>query len=95
MATTTLPHNVQQDLDSGFIMTDEDDGFQRCKRISETAFIYKCNTTSGIVESKIDTTEINASEAINGYYSNLEEVSELYGDDANMIIAECHFESNL
>lgn len=89
----TIPTNVTDDLENGFIMTDEDDGFQRCKKISETVFEYRCELDGDTFELIIDVDSINHESAISGYYDSIDDVHSEYGDDANMIIAECYFES--
>lgn len=90
-----LPRNVQLDLDSGFIMTDVDDGFQRCRIISDTVFEYRCEVHGQEAVEIIDVANIDQEEAVSGYYGSVEEVREEYGKSANMIIAECAFEHGL
>tara|TARA_B100000749_G_scaffold246710_1_gene209762 strand:+ start:1341 stop:1649 length:309 start_codon:yes stop_codon:yes gene_type:complete len=88
-----IPPHVQKDLDSGFIMTDEDDGFQRCKKLSDTCFLYRCDVNGEVYEDTIDVTKLDQKEAISGYYDSVESLIEENGQaDANMLIAECHFE---
>jgi hypothetical protein len=92
---TRLPEHVKQDLAAGFIMTDEDDGFQRCKKLSDTVFIYRCDVNGKVHEEEIDINEIDADEAIEGYYDSMEELVEDNGQEsANMLIAEFYFENN-
>ena len=89
----TIPSHVEQDLANGFIMTDEDDGFQRCKKLSDTCFLYRCDVNGEVYEDEIDVTEIDQEDAISGYYDSVESLVEEHGQaDANMLIAECHFE---
>ena len=90
--SSNYPSNVQKDLDAGFRITDEDDGFQRVKKLSDTVFQYKCDYNDSCVDETIDVEKIDKVEAISGGYSSIEEVYTDYGDDANMIFAECEFE---
>lgn len=39
-----LPRDVEHDLSNGFVLTDIDDRFQRCKKLNETTFIYRSGT---------------------------------------------------
>lgn len=87
-----LPENVSKDLGSGFVMTDIDDGFQRVKKISDTEFVYRCEIDGDTFEERINVDDIDHEDAISGYYNSIKDVVEEYGDDANMIIAECSFE---
>jgi len=86
------PPHVQDDLDSGFKMTDEDDGFQRVKRLDDWSYIYRCELEGNTFEQTIDVREIDQEAAIDGYYKSVIDVIEQYTKDANMIIAECEFE---
>ena len=94
MNDQNLPSHVMADLNAGFVMTDLDDGFQRCLKSSETVFIYRCDVNDEVHEETIDTDKIDHDEAICGFYDSVDEVRELYGDSALMIIAECYFENN-
>ena len=88
-----LPEHIEQDLVAGFTLTDPDDGFQRCKKISQTKYLFRCDVNGEVFEEEIDTDTIDKIEAIDGYYDSIAEVSEIYANyNANMIIAECHFE---
>jgi hypothetical protein len=90
-----IPQHIQEDLASGFEMTDIDDGFQRCKKVSDTVFVYRCDVDGDVYEEEIDVEKINAEEAIDGYYDSVESlVAENGVADANMLIAECQFENN-
>ncbi|MGO3345938.1 MAG: hypothetical protein ACTIM4_11875 [Marinomonas sp.] len=90
-----LPQNVQNDVDNEFIMTDVDDGFQRCRIISDTVFEYRCEASGQEIREIIDIDDIDQEEAVSGYYGSVEEVRKEYGKSANMIIAECAFEHGL
>ena len=83
---------LQDDLDNGFFITDPDDGYQRCKKLSDTTFHYKAYQT---FDDIICIDDINQEEAIQGYYGSLAEVHRIYGSSANMIIAECYFENSV
>ncbi len=87
-----IPDNVTKDLEKGFIMTDIDDGYQRCKKVNETTFIYRCEIDGYTLEEMIDVESINKKDAISGFYDSVQDVIDTYGDSANMIIAECAFE---
>ncbi len=89
-----LPAHVEQDLNSGFTMTDVDDGYQRCKKLSNTTFLFRCDVNGEVYEEEIDTDDIDHEKAINGYYDSVSEVHATYEDSALMIIAECHFEAS-
>jgi hypothetical protein len=39
-----LPRDVEHDLSNGFVLTDIDDRFQRCKKLNETTFTYRSGT---------------------------------------------------
>ena len=43
--STRLPENVEQDIVAGFVMTDMDDGFQRCKKLSKQYFNIAVKST--------------------------------------------------
>tara|TARA_R110000851_G_scaffold328535_1_gene499458 strand:+ start:439 stop:762 length:324 start_codon:yes stop_codon:yes gene_type:complete len=93
-----LLKRVKSDIDSGFQMTDEDDGHQRMKKISESTFHYRCEFHSKTIKDIIDVGQMDATEqeeAIWGFYESLSQVKEIYGNDANQIIAECFFENSL
>lgn len=87
-----FPKNVQNDLSSGFILTDQDDGFQRCKPLSETVFQYRCNYDGELFDETIDVDTIDKDQTISGFYNSVEAVVEEFGKNANMILAECEFE---
>ena len=90
-----FPEHIEQDLVAGFIMTDEGDGFQRCKKLSDTLYLYRCDVNDEVYEEEIDVKQIDAEEAIEGYYDSVEDMIEENGQlDANMLIAECYFEKN-
>ncbi len=92
---SNLPNYVEEDLLAGFVLTDPDDGHQRCKKISDTVFLYRCEVNGEMHEEEIDVNDIDADEAICGYYDSVEKLIEDNGvKDANMLIAECHFEHN-
>ena len=89
------PAHVTDDLNNGFFMTDIDDGYQRCKKLSDTVYLFRCDVDGEVHEEQIDVTKINHEEAICGYYDSVAELVEEMGQTtANMIIAECHFENN-
>jgi hypothetical protein len=96
----TYPSNVISDINDGFEITDEDDGFQRVKIISDTVFIYKCEFDGETIEMEIDVEKDcdNQEEIIESYYGSLASFKEEFKDDLpsmNMIIAECYFEQSL
>lgn len=75
----------------GFICTDaSEETEQWVRKISDTFFqVYErhCNTMS-----EVDLTEYSEKELeseITGYYGSLKELQEIYGNDSNMVIAEC------
>jgi predicted transcriptional regulator len=90
----SYPENVKEDLMSGFIMTDEDDGFQRCKKLSDSIYHYCCDNDGFVVSEVINVDEIDKADAISGFYDSVQAVHEIYGEHANMIFAECYFENN-
>jgi hypothetical protein len=90
--TTQIPEHVEKDLNDGFEMTDIDDGFQRCKTLSETTFLFRCDVNDEVFEETIDTDKINQEGAISGYYDSVDDVHDQYAESALMIIAECYFE---
>lgn len=91
----SLPKHIEDDLVAGFILTDEDDGYQRCKKLSKTTYLYRCEVNGETYEEEVDVTKINQEEAIDGYYDSIEAVIEEYGSlNSNMIIAECYFENS-
>jgi hypothetical protein len=90
-----LSEHIEQDLVNGFIITDQDDGFQRCKKLSSTVFLYRCDVNNEVHEEEIDIKQIDVDEAIDGYYNSVEDMIKENGQSgANMLIAECHFENN-
>lgn len=96
-----LPKEVQQDIDNGFIITDIDDNYQRCKELSSTLFHYRSgqDEDSNLVDETIDVSTLSDKEkadAIDGYYDSMDAlVEEMDSDESsvNMIIAECYFET--
>lgn len=90
-----LPNHIEEDLVAGFKLTDVDDGYQRCKKISPTTYLYRCDVNGEVYEEEINVDNIDKKEAIQGYYDSLEDLIETHGNNcANMIIAECYFENN-
>lgn len=97
------PKEVTVDLNSGFIITDIDDNYQRCKVINKHTFNYKKGTeaTGDLVNEVIDVNSLTneeKEEAVSGYYGSLESLrEEVRGNeiDFNMLIAECYFETEL
>lgn len=87
-----IPEHIALDLQNGFVMTDVDDGFQRVKVVNDTTFIYRSELSGDTFELTIDVDDIDKDMAISGYYDSVKQVSEHYGEDANMIIAECFYE---
>jgi hypothetical protein len=98
-----LPNEVQQDLDNGFVMTDIDDNYQRCRKISDTVFLYRAGTNSNndLEEEEINVELFSESEKesfISGYYDNLKSLSESCENcqaSINMLVAECYFETEI
>jgi hypothetical protein len=101
MSNQTLPSDVQTDLENGFIVTDIDDLFQRCKTLSPTSFHYKSGTEK---DNNVDDEVINVAnlsdqekeDAISAYYGTIAELSEKmdgHEESINMIVAECYFET--
>lgn len=86
------PPHVIKDLDAGFVITDEDDGFQRMRKESAKRFEFRAEVDGTTVVATIDLNEIDAAVAISGFYDSVDEVYAEYGDDAPQIIAECAFE---
>lgn len=98
-----LPKEVELDMNNGFIMTDIDDRFQRCKKISDTTFLYRAGLSS---ENDLDEEEIDVSlfsdeeknNFVSGYYdslSKLEEECDGCIESVNMLVAECYFETEV
>lgn len=75
----------------GFICTDgSDETEQWVKKISATKFeVYERPANVMQEIDFADYTDKEIREYISGYYGSLEELREIYGDDSNMIIAEC------
>jgi len=81
-------------------ITDQrDDAVQFCFILNDTTFKYfeyDYNELS-LKEDTIDYNKLTLKEkedAISGYYSSLDEVHEIYGNDSNQIIVECFFEQS-
>lgn len=99
-----VPQEVAIDIDNGFIITDIDDNFQRYKMVNESTFIYRIGQASenDLVEMAIDVDTLSEDEvedALRPYYGSLVYLKEDMQDvqdtsELNMIIAECHFETN-
>lgn len=75
----------------GFICTDASEGTEQwVKKISDTRFqVYERSTN---IISDIDLNDFSEQairNEITGYYDSLEQLKKMYGDDSNMIIAEC------
>jgi hypothetical protein len=90
----SFPDVVKRDVDAGFIISDPDDGWQRYKKLNETTFVFKCEVNGATHEEEINVDDIDHKNAIDGYYDSVNDVIEQYGDDANLIIAECEFENS-
>lgn len=84
-----LPRNVKLDLDSGFIMTAVDDGFQWCRIISDSVFEYRSEVRGQEVVEIIDVDDIDHEEAVCGYYGSVEEVRKEYG---KLLMLRCLFQ---
>lgn len=89
-----MPEAVADDVEHGYVITDEDDGWQRCLVVNETTFIYKCTRNGQAYEIEIDVDDIDHSEALSGFYDEETAKGEL-GDSYNQIVAECYFENEL
>jgi hypothetical protein len=79
-----------------FTLTDPDNK-QYGRQLSPTKFEFKEKDRfdDGEIEMIIDLEAYSDKEKeshISAYYSSLQEVKEIYGDEANWIIAECIFE---
>ena len=74
-------------IDQGFICTDEDSN-QFVKKISNTYF--KVLDQGRLLDiNLLDYSELELREYIVGYYSSLEDLRKIYGEDSNQIIVEC------
>jgi hypothetical protein len=87
--------------DNNWKTTDNSIG-QMCKKISNNHFIYKDNENdeTDIILSNYSVKQMERCINSFGYtfYSStiyLSNIYELYGEDANQIIAECLFEENM
>ena len=97
------PEDIKTDLNNGFIITDVDDNYQRCKVINSHTFNYKQGTEAinDLVNEVINVNSLTnkeKEEAVSGYYGSLESLrEEVRGNeiDFNMLIAECYFETEL
>lgn len=87
---------------NGWILTDID-CYQYCKKLNDTCYWYIELREVGDFESpfywvyatQIDLeyyTDDEVLDYITGYYDDVEQIREIYGEDANQIIAECIFE---
>jgi hypothetical protein len=73
--------------EKGFICTDHDN-YQFVKKLSDTEFIVIEDNNEYEIDLN-DYSEEQIKYNITAYYSSLEELKEIYGDDSNQIIAEC------
>lgn len=97
----SIPSDVQRDLDSGFVITDPDSHYQRCKVLGESAFQYRSGSSECgfLIDETIDVSTLcdgDKEEVIEPFYGSLEQLhDECDGDVAtiNMMIAECYFET--
>ena len=89
---------VERDRAQGFVVTDPDDGWQRCKQISEDTFHFRACYLVPVerdvvtVDEFVCLSEIDQEDAVLGYYGSVQEVMEQCGAAADQIIAECYFE---
>jgi len=94
----TYPTHVQADLNNGFDLTDPDNGHQRCQKLSDNKFLYRQDVGPYTHQITVDMnlmSDDEQQEAVDGYYADVEEVKETYGDSYLQIIAECYFENNI
>ena len=95
-----IPQDVKNDLNSGFILTDPDNGYQRCKPMGSSVFHYKSGTEADNdeVSATINVSELTEAQkeyAVENYYGSLQSLHDEMDDELesiNMIIAECYFE---
>lgn len=87
-------------LDTLSITDQRYDGVQFCFKLDENVWCY-CEYDYKERSLKQDTIDYNKltleekKDAIDGFYSSIEEVERIYGDDANQIIVECYFENSI
>ena len=87
---------------NGWIQTDSD-CYQYCKKLNDNCYWYIELREVGDFENpfywvyatQMDLefyTDDEIADYITGYYDDVEQIREIYGDEANQIIAECIFE---
>ena len=81
----------------GFICTDASETTEQwVKKLSPTRFEVLERPHHLILDIDLkDYTETEIKDYISGYYDSLEELREMYGEDSNMIIAECISEQTI
>lgn len=81
----------------GFLCTDGSAGSEQyVKKLSRTRFLVYERDADVMSDIELKRyTDVELTEYISGYYKNLQEVIDTYGDDANMVIAECISETDL
>lgn len=77
----------------GFTLTDDDTN-QWVKKITETNFLVYDNENEFDIELT-DYSDEELDDYIAAYYPSLPEMREIYGDNANWIIAECIAEQTI
>lgn len=92
---------VLEDMLNNIDITDQrDDAVQFCFELSDNVWKY-CEydyEDRSLMEGTIDISKLSNKEkenAIQGFYSSLDEVERIYGKDSNKIIAECYFENQI
>ena len=92
---------VLEDMLDNIDITDQrDDAVQFCFKLSDNVWKY-CEydyEDRSMMEDTIDISKLTDKEtedAIQGFYSSLDEVKRIYGKDSNQIIAECYFENQI
>jgi hypothetical protein len=93
--------SVLEDMFDNICITDQrEDAVQFCFQLSDNVWKY-CEYNyidRSLTEDTIDISKLSnkdKEEAIQGFYSSLNEVNEIYGKDSNQIIAECYFENQI
>jgi hypothetical protein len=93
--------SVLEDMLNNISITDQrEDAVQFCFQLSDNVWKY-CEynyVDRSLIEDTIDISKLSnkdKEEAIQGFYSSLDEVNEIYGKDYNQIIAECYFENQI
>lgn len=81
-STNNLPRDVQEDISSGFVLTDVDDRYQRANQINESTWTYRSGTDDQHFLSQLTLAERQPIETVISEDIDINQLSDDEIDDA-------------